>query len=103
MDFSQRKGSALWFPQAMVVALASLGSVHAVAAEVASQAASAVVSKSVVKPTVGKVVKAPVTVGGVAAKGDENQYPTGSMPIPPKPKKEGLEAAGALKAKAAQP
>lgn len=103
MDFSRRKGSTFRFPQALVLALVSLGAVHAGATDITSQAASAVVSKTAVKPVAGKVVKTPVTVGGVAAKGDENQYPTGSMPIPPKPKKEGLEAAGALKAKTAQP
>ena len=106
MDFSQRKSSTLWFPQALLVALASLGAVHAGAAEVASPAASAAVSKTAVKPAVGKVVvKTPATAAAVTAR-DDNQYPTGSIPIPPKPKKDGPEAAAAaaaVKAKAAQP
>lgn len=106
MDLSQRKGSSLWFPQALVLAMAALGVTHVGAAEVVSPAASATVSRTIVKPTVGKVVvKTPATVGGVTAVGGENQYPTGSIPIPPKPKKEGLEGA-AIKVqagKAAQP
>lgn len=106
MNVSQRKVSSFRVSQSLLLALAALGATHAGAAEVVSPAASAAVNKAViVKPAVGKVVvKTPATAGGVTAKGDDNQYPTGSMPIPPKPKKEGLEAAGAaVKAKAVQP
>jgi hypothetical protein len=57
-----------------------------------------------VKPAAGGVVKVPEvkgTAGGVTGKGGERQYPSSTIPIPPKPKKEGLEAAEAIKAKAA--
>lgn len=77
----------------------------------APAAASTVVraSDAVKKINVGGA-KPPVATGKVAgqagaviAKPGDNQYPTGAPIIPPKPKKEGLEAAGAIKAKAAQP
>lgn len=70
---------------------------------VATVAASAAVVKANPKVvTTGKVTPK-VTTGTIAGKGGENQYPSGTIPVPPKPKKEGLEAAGAIKAKAAQP
>lgn len=84
--------------------LLSLSAAHATTATptVAKQAASGVVVKANPKVTTGKV-EPKVTTGTIAGKGDENQFPTGTIPIPPKPKKEGLEAAGAVKAKTAQP
>lgn len=74
-------------------------------------AASAVVRASDAAKKINVVgAKQPVATGKVAgqagaviAKPGDNQYPSGSPIIPPKPKKEGLEAAGAIKAKAAQP
>jgi len=68
------------------------------------QAASGAVTKSAERVSAGgqvtKKIVVPATAGGVTAKGGEKEYPAGTMPIPPKPKKEALEAAGALKAKA---
>lgn len=84
----------------------TLISLNAVAADVASAvvAGKAVVrsaSAPAVKPAItGKTV---TTTGAVAGKAGDNQYPSGTPIVPPKPKKEGLEAAGAIKAKAAQP
>lgn len=87
-----------------VLALCALTSHAAMAAE----AASAVVAKEVVKradavgtkpATTGKVV---VKAGAVIGKSDDNQYPSGSPIIPPKPKKEELEGA-AIKANVAKP
>ncbi|HEX5356055.1 MAG TPA: hypothetical protein VFW93_07545 [Aquabacterium sp.] len=69
-----------------------------------SQAAASAVTKTNPKVTPGKVVpKVTTATGAIEVKGGDNQYPTGTIPVPPKPKKEGLEAAGAIKAKAAQP
>lgn len=94
-----------------------------------AQAASAAVATKVA-PATGAIKRVePVAAGGLTTKGDKeyptgtlpippkpkkegvavqlsgqgggNQYPTGTLPIPPKPKKDALEAAGALKAKAA--
>ena len=62
------------------------------AAIVSASAASRIeVAPSKVTP------KTPVaaTTGGVVSKGGENQYPTGQLPIPPKPKKDGPEEVGA--------
>lgn len=77
---------------------------------VAAEAASAVVAgKAVVRSASAVVVKpaiagkAATTTGSIAGKAGDNQYPSGTPIVPPKPKKEGLEAAGAIKAKAAQP
>lgn len=84
---------------------------QSMAADTPAVAASAVVraSDAVKKINVGDA-KPPVATGkvtaqtgGVIAKPGDNQYPTGAPIIPPKPKKEGLEAAGAVKAKAVQP
>lgn len=71
----------------------------------ATQAASAATTNRVTpKVAPGKVVpKVATSTGAIAGKGGDNQYPAGTIPLPPKPKKEGLEAAGAVKAKAAQP
>lgn len=75
--------------------------VSAASAVKASAAASAVAggASGAVKKNTG-VATGTATIG---ARGGENAYPTGGILIPPKPKKEGLEAAGAVKAKAAQP
>lgn len=70
------------------------------------QAASAVVKSTTVLKSAGVskgAANVPATTGTVVGKGGEREYPSGSIPTPPKPKKEGLEAAGAIKAKAAQP
>ncbi|WP_152606475.1 hypothetical protein [Aquabacterium sp. NJ1] len=74
------------------------------AAVMTASAATGAASRVVATPgKVTPVVPKGSTAGGVVMKNGENQYPTGQLPIPPKPKKEGLEAAGAVKAKAAQP
>lgn len=87
-------------PLSMMLAM---GVSQAATPEPAAVAASGTVVKSNPKVvTTGKVTPK-VTTGTIAGKGDENQFPAGSIPVPPKPKKEGLEAAGAIKAKAAQP
>lgn len=81
----------------------AMGMTHAATSEPVATAASGTVLK--VNPkvvTTGKVTSK-VTTGTIAGKGGENQFPAGTIPVPPKPKKEGLEAAGAIKAKAAQP
>jgi hypothetical protein len=81
----------------------AMGVAHAATNEPVAAAASGVVGKTNPKvATTGKIAPK-VTTGAIASKGDENQFPSGSIPVPPKPKKEGLEAAGALKAKTAQP
>jgi len=71
------------------------------------QAASSAVVKASPKVAAGKVVpKVTTATGALAVKGDENQFPSGTIPIPPKPKKDGAEAAAAaaaLKAQAVQP
>lgn len=84
--------------------LATAGTAYAASsAEVATAASAVAADKAAVKPAVGKVVvKVPATAGGVVSKGGEREYPSGNIPIPPKPKKEVLET-GAIKAKAAQP
>lgn len=103
MKFSQMglTGAQLVFVSLMLV----VGAAQAETKPEVTQAASAVVLKATPKvATTGKVVpKVTTTTGTIAGKGGENQYPTGTIPVPPKPKKEGLEAAGAVKAKAAQP
>lgn len=78
---------------------------HAETTPVVKSAASAPVIGAASRVAPGKVVPKVVVApkGTITSKGDENQYPSGTIPIPPKPKKEGLEAAGAIKAKAAQP
>jgi hypothetical protein len=81
----------------------AMGVTHAATTEpVAAATSGAVVKANPKVVTTGKGTSK-VTTGTIAGKGDENQYPAGSIPVPPKPKKEGLEAAGAIKAKAAQP
>ena len=90
---------------AIVSLLLAAGLTHAADSkvEVPLQAASAVSAERVApKVTPGKVVPK-VTTGTIAGKGGENQYPSGTIPLPPKPKKEGLDAAAATKVKAAQP
>lgn len=102
MKFSQasRVGAQLFFVSMMLTAL----SAQADTKTEVNQAASSAVVKVNPKVAPGKTVpKVTTSTGTVAGKGGENQYPTGTIPIPPKPKKEGLEAAGAVKAKAAQP
>lgn len=100
MKFSQvKKFSINLIPVSMVLAM---GMAHAATTEPVAAAVSGAVVKANPKVTTGKVTPK-VTTGAIAGKGDENQYPSGSIPVPPKPKKEGLEAAGAIKAKAAQP
>lgn len=71
----------------------------------AASAVVAVQASAVSKAVVGKVPTKPVATNGTAitGKAGDSSIPSGSIPIPPKPKKEGLEAAGAIKAKAAQP
>lgn len=96
-----KRVSGMWFA---VLTLLGTGAVQA--AEVAAERATPVASagSAVIKTSVGKV--APKTVGTTGAminKAGDSSIPSGSIPIPPKPKKEGLEAAGAIKAKAAQP
>lgn len=59
-------------------------------------------SAAVLKPNVA-TTKTTATAGAVVGRAGDNQYPSGTPVVPPKPKKEGLEAAGAIKAKAAQP
>lgn len=90
----------------------SMLTASAMAAEVAAAASGAAVRASQVtnKANLAVGAKTPVATGkvatqtgGVIGKAGDNQYPTGAPVIPPKPKKEGLEAAGAIKAKAAQP
>lgn len=69
-----------------------------------SQTASGAPVKVTSKVVPGKVVpKVVAGAGAISGKGDENQFPSGTIPIPPKPKKEGLDAAAATKVKAAQP
>lgn len=69
-----------------------------------AQAASAAAVKVAPKVAPGKVVpKVTTATGSIAGKGGENQYPSGTIPLPPKPKKEGLDAAAATKIKAVQP
>ncbi|MGC4059956.1 MAG: hypothetical protein QM749_03520 [Aquabacterium sp.] len=76
-------------------------------AAVAADAASAVVSKEVakragtvaVKPAAATVAgKVAVKTGATVGKADDNQYPSGSPIVPPKPKKDGPEAAAAAAA-----
>ncbi len=93
-----------------VVALFSVGalaSLNAFAADVTGAATSGVaqtkeaaktVSVPAIKANTGKVA---TQAGTVIGKSGDNQYPTGAPIMPPKPKKDALEAAGALKAKAA--
>ncbi|MBI5925477.1 MAG: hypothetical protein HY836_07730 [Aquabacterium sp.] len=121
-------GSAITF----FALAAGFGTVQAATdvAPIAQAASTGVATK--VAPATGAIKRIePVSAGGLTTKGDKeyptgtlpippkpkkegaavqlsgqgggNQYPTGTLPIPPKPKKEGLEAAGAIKAKAAQP
>lgn len=90
------------------IALTAWGNVAQAAdtSTVASTAASAAVVKQTSEATLnGQVPKkvVPTATGTIAVKGGDRQYPAGTIPIPPKPKKEELEAAGAIKAKAAQP
>ena len=102
MKFSHvsRAGTQLIFVSLML----AVGAAQAETKPEVVQAASSAVVKASTKVTTGKVVpKVTTATGAIAGKGDENQFPAGTIPIPPKPKKEGLEAAGALKAKAAQP
>ena len=85
----------------------ALMSGHALAADVA---ASAVVVKEVSK-SVSSVVAKPVAAGKVATqtgavvgRAGDNQYPSGAPIVPPKPKKDGPEAAAAaIKANVAKP
>ncbi len=93
------------------MSIGTLLATQSMAADAPAAAASTVVraSDAVNKINVGGV-KPPVATGkvtaqtgAVIAKPGDNQYPSGAPVIPPKPKKEGLEAAGAVKAKAAQP
>lgn len=72
----------------------SVGAAQAVTTSEVGQAASAAIGKKVeIKPAGATgAVKVPATAGGIAAKGGGNEYPSGTSPIPPKPKKEGLEA-----------
>jgi hypothetical protein len=85
---------------AMISAASALAeSPDAIAAKVENTVTSA--SGVQVKP--GKLPKqGKTTAGAMSGKNGNNQYP-GTAPIPlPKPKKDALEAAGALKSKAAQ-
>lgn len=67
---------------------------------VASQAMDKVTAGEVVTPAPKKDVAVPA--GGVVLKnGGEKQYPSGVIVVPPRPKKEGLEAV--KKAKVVQP
>lgn len=102
MKFSQMSQAA--GKLAIVSLLLAAGVSHAVDSKVEAPQAASVASAARVAPKVapGKVIPK-VTTGTIAGKGGENQYPAGTIPLPPKPKKEGLEAAGAVKAKAAQP
>jgi len=97
-----KANSIKWAFAALALAM---GVAQAETTPVVKAAASAAVveaaSKAAPRTVVPKVVAVPK--GSITSKGDDNQYPSGTIPIPPKPKKEGLEAAGAIKAKAAQP
>ncbi len=90
---------------ALAVLALTMGSAQAETTPAVKAAASATAVGAASRVAPGKVVPKVVVApkGTVTSKGDENQYPSGTIPIPPKPKKEGLEAAGAIKAKAAQP
>lgn len=92
----------------LTASLSAITLAHAADAVVAKPAASATLAASAVKATIAPAGKVPtktvpVATGAVIGKGGDSSIPAGSVPIPPKPKKEGLEAAGAIKAKAAQP
>ncbi|TAK85315.1 MAG: hypothetical protein EPO09_20230 [Aquabacterium sp.] len=95
---------------ASVVFVAALASTSSYAAEatgavVSNKVASGVATAAsavVLKPGVA-TNKPATTAGSVVGRAGDNQYPSGTPVVPPKPKKEGLEAAGAIKAKAAQP
>lgn len=87
-----------------VLTLLGVGAVQA--AEVAAERATPVVTaaSAVIKTPAGKVVPKTVgTAGATINKGGDSSIPSGTIPIPPKPKKEGLDAAAATKIKAAQP
>lgn len=75
--------------------------------QVASPAASAAVKHRGAavsgEANVGVAKKNATAAGGLSVAGGEKSLPAGGLVVPPKPKKEGLEAAGAVKAKAAQP
>lgn len=103
MRFPQIKaGSIKWV---LAILAVTMGSAQADTTPAVKAAASATVAGAASRVAPGAVVPKVVVApkGTVTSKGDENQYPSGTIPIPPKPKKEGLEAAGAIKAKAAQP
>lgn len=100
MKFSQvKKINTALIPVSLMLLM---GLTHAATSEPVAAASGAVVKVNPKVITSGKVTPK-ATTGTVAGKGDENQFPSGTIPVPPKPKKEGLEAAGAVKAKAAQP
>lgn len=87
--------------------LCLMGAANAAEGQVVAPAASAVVKQRAVAASgaanIGVVKKGATTAGGLSTAGGEKSLPAGGLIIPPKPKKEGLEAAGAVKAKAAQP
>lgn len=89
------------------VFLCLTGIARAAEGQVVAPAASAAVKQREVAASgavnVGIAKKGTTAAGGISANGGERSIPVGGLIIPPKPKKEGLEAAGAVKAKAAQP
>jgi len=90
--------------QTALIAIGFCASVAHAATDAVTQAASgAVVKKMEGAKVSGQALKKdiPATAGSISVKGGEREFPAGTIPIPPKPKKDALEAAGALKAKAA--
>lgn len=68
--------------------------------ETVTQAASGVVAKESPKVTTGKVIpKVTTATGAVTGVAGGNQYPAGTIPTPPKPKKDGPAVAGSIAVK----
>lgn len=87
--------------------LSLTGTANAAEGQVAAPSASAVVKQREFAASgainAGVVKKGTTAAAGVSVAGGEKSLPAGGLIVPPKPKKEGLEAAGAVKAKVAQP
>lgn len=98
MKFSQMKQVGTYLALISTALLATTAGA-ATTLEV-THAASAVVAKDAPKVDVGKVVPKVTTTGTVTGNAGNNQYPSGTVPIPPKPKKEGpMATAGTIAVK----
>lgn len=99
MKFSQSNRACMKL--VLMASVLMAGAAHAATTPEVVQAASGVATKAPTRVNTGTgkaVPKVTGTAGTITSKGDDSQYPSGTIPVPPKPKKEGLEQTPAIKA-----